>query len=231
MVWRWDQWEPFGDNVADENPGGAGIFDMPLRFPGQYFDKETNLHYNYYRDYDPGIGRYGESDPIGLKGGLNTYAYVRSNPLSYFDPDGLEVRFICRPVRGIEVTGFQHCFVYITCPEEGWASTLSLYGYGGIWPRVGYKAANEGPDRPNSPSNEYDQPVPPRQCYPGGACGYEKLVLRRFNSFPSGVVPYSPTGPNSNSFATDLVGGTPPAGAPGGIAAPGIGTHHPDFPR
>ncbi len=56
-----------------------------------YQDKETNLHYNYYRDYDPAIGRYVQSDPIGLAGGINTYAYVASNPLRYFDPYGLLV--------------------------------------------------------------------------------------------------------------------------------------------
>lgn len=89
MVWRWDQQEPFGNNVADENPSGFGVFDLPLRLPGQYFDKETNLHYNYYRDYDPSLGRYGESDPIGLIGGLNTYAYVRGAPLTGIDPTGL----------------------------------------------------------------------------------------------------------------------------------------------
>jgi RHS repeat-associated protein len=75
-VWRWDQQEPFGVNVPDENPGGLGAFELPLRLPGQYFDKETNLHYNYFRGYDPAIGRYSESDPIGLRGGLNTYVYV-----------------------------------------------------------------------------------------------------------------------------------------------------------
>jgi RHS repeat-associated protein len=63
-VWRWDQQEPFGVSVADENPSGLGTFQFPLRFAGQYLDKETNLHYNYFRDYDPSIGRYVEGDPI-----------------------------------------------------------------------------------------------------------------------------------------------------------------------
>jgi RHS repeat-associated protein len=89
-VWRWDQQEPFGNNPADQNPSGLGAFDLPLRLPGQYFDKETNLHYNYFRDYDPSIGRYVESDPIGLRGGINGYGYVALNPLSFSDVRGLD---------------------------------------------------------------------------------------------------------------------------------------------
>jgi RHS repeat-associated protein len=75
--------------VADENPGALGIFEFPLRFPGQYFDKESNLAYNFFRDYDPVLGRYVESDPTGLRGGLNTYLYASGTPVVRIDPLGL----------------------------------------------------------------------------------------------------------------------------------------------
>ena len=88
-LWRWDQGEPFGNDVPNNNPSGAGAFEFNLRFPGQYFDKETNLNYNMARDYSSEIGRYIYSDPLGLKAGLNTYAYVSSNPLKWIDPTGL----------------------------------------------------------------------------------------------------------------------------------------------
>ena len=61
-----------------------------LRFPGQYFDSETNANYSYFRDYDPQTGRYRQSDPMGLHGGMNTYIYVRGNPLRNMDPFGLQ---------------------------------------------------------------------------------------------------------------------------------------------
>jgi RHS repeat-associated protein len=89
IIWRWDSADPFG---VDQPIGSAylgSVFSYNQRFPGQIFDKETNSHYNYYRDYDPQTGRYIESDPIGLAAGVNTYVYVASNPISGVDVLGL----------------------------------------------------------------------------------------------------------------------------------------------
>ena len=88
IMWQWDNLDPFGANLSNENPAGQGIFKYNLRFPGQYYDAEIGVNYNYFRDYDPMIGRYMESDPIGIWGGLGTYSYVANDPLRYLDPTG-----------------------------------------------------------------------------------------------------------------------------------------------
>jgi len=67
----------------------AQSITLNLRLPGQYFDSETGTHYNYFRDYDPNTGRYLTSDPIGLRGKIDTYGYVEGNPLGAIDPVGL----------------------------------------------------------------------------------------------------------------------------------------------
>lgn len=67
----------------------AGIISVNLRFPGQYLDGETGLYQNFFRDYDPRTGRYVQSDPIGLRAGLNTYVYVEGKPTSRIDFLGL----------------------------------------------------------------------------------------------------------------------------------------------
>jgi RHS repeat-associated protein len=88
-VWRWGQQEPFGNSVPNGDPTNTGNnFEFNPRFPGQYFDRETGLFYNLARDYDSSIDRYAESDPIGLRGGINIYVYAHSNSLLYIDQDG-----------------------------------------------------------------------------------------------------------------------------------------------
>ncbi|WDE13736.1 RHS repeat-associated core domain-containing protein [Thalassomonas haliotis] len=83
LVWQ-ANYTPFGKaNIVVETVTNN------IRFPGQYYDQESGLHYNYFRDYDPELGRYIQSDPIGLAGGINTYGYVDGNPLIWIDPYGL----------------------------------------------------------------------------------------------------------------------------------------------
>ncbi|TLY91260.1 MAG: RHS repeat protein [Gammaproteobacteria bacterium] len=89
IVWRWDS-DPFGNGAAVQNPQGSVTVSYNLRYPGQYFDSETGLFYNYFRDFDPAVGRYVESDLIGLDGGINTYAYALGNPISLVDSRGLD---------------------------------------------------------------------------------------------------------------------------------------------
>lgn len=83
MVWQ-ARIDPFG--LASISP--SSTIEMPLRFPGHYFDRETELHYNRFRYYDPRLGRYLQSDPLGMAGGINLYAYC-VNPLTTVDLDGL----------------------------------------------------------------------------------------------------------------------------------------------
>nr|WP_276598291.1 RHS repeat-associated core domain-containing protein [Roseateles koreensis] len=96
--------EPFGITPAENSPSGLPSVDISLRLPGQQFDPDTGLHYNMARDYDPTVGGYVQSDPIGLQGGINTYAYVGGNPLSYVDPWGL-VTYNAPPPRTVPVDG------------------------------------------------------------------------------------------------------------------------------
>tara|TARA_E500000081_G_scaffold136227_1_gene149876 strand:+ start:2292 stop:3071 length:780 start_codon:yes stop_codon:yes gene_type:complete len=85
IVWSGD-FTPFGE-LFNENGSVSNL----IRFTGQYENIETGYFYNYHRDYDASLGRYLQSDPIGLNGGINTYAYVAGNPINFVDPLGLKI--------------------------------------------------------------------------------------------------------------------------------------------
>lgn len=89
LMWRWDP-GAFGNTAANSNPSGLGTFTYNLRLPGMYYQAESALFQNYFRDYAPNWGSYGESDPIGLDGGsYSTYAYAGGNPVGNSDARGL----------------------------------------------------------------------------------------------------------------------------------------------
>lgn len=106
-VVRWSaDYKPFGEvNITTSD------ITNNLRFPGQYYDAETGLNYNYYRDYHSGLGRYIEADPLGQNGDIGLYPYAKSNPLLYIDILGLkccpknEADYIRKRIKELEGRG------------------------------------------------------------------------------------------------------------------------------
>lgn len=88
VVWAAD-YKPFGEAEIYQIDPNVPQITNNLRFPGQYFDAETGLNYNYFRDYNPAIGRYIQADLIGLWGGINLYAYVGNDSVNWSDLLGL----------------------------------------------------------------------------------------------------------------------------------------------
>ncbi|MGD8579177.1 MAG: RHS repeat-associated core domain-containing protein [Lysobacterales bacterium] len=125
VVWR-ASYLPFGQATIEDDVDGDGVpYELNLRFPGQYYDEESGLDYNYFRTYDPETGRYLESDPIGLAGGLNTYAYVAANPVTGADPLGLFQ--MCHRDLLLPIPYARHCYARF---EDGTTSSFTDKGVG-----------------------------------------------------------------------------------------------------
>jgi len=108
VVWS-AKYSSFG--LANVDP--SSTISNNLRFPGQYFDQETDLHYNWHRYYDSKTGRYLKPDPIGFDGGINFYVYVQNNSVKFIDPSGLQLDKV-----GTECSSLQRLKVDKICNKE-----------------------------------------------------------------------------------------------------------------
>ena len=132
IVWT-AEYQPFGKATVNEDPDGdLESYELNIRLPGQYYNEESGLHYNYFRDYDPGTGRYIESDPIGLDGGLNTFSYALNRPGRFVDPLGLVVSGVWLKEPKVNFTSYGLTGISPISPyvdEWGYLKTIAVSGY------------------------------------------------------------------------------------------------------
>jgi RHS repeat-associated protein len=111
-IWEWSsKSEVFGNQAPNGDPDGDGaVFELALRFPGQQATNASGMFYNYQRDYDSAVGRYSQSDPVGLIGGISTYSYALAHPTLKFDAKGLTTTVVVTVDNGFGT----HAAVHIT---------------------------------------------------------------------------------------------------------------------
>lgn len=182
-LWRWPlEKDAFGAHAPEQDVDGDGVaMDFKLRFPGQQYTAATGLYYNYQRDLDAGTGRYVQSDPIGLLGGVGTYGYVEGDPLSLMDPLGRQA-VLMRPVlypgyvpggeTHYTVDGYPIGDTSMGGPRiTGWGVLSDLWRMGNTaFPAIG--AAAWIVSNSNIPKDAYDPTGAKAPGLPGEAEGY-----------------------------------------------------------
>ena len=165
VVWKAD-YKPFGEvDIVVET------VENNFRFPGQYYDEETGLHYNYHRYYHSDIGRYLRADPIGLIGGTNLYAYCLNNPIILTDPNGLKMDWLCFAgcLSGIIVGGlpfFCEWCVYLPPPANAYACAICAAAVTGTAIYVCVIVCDKPEEKPKKKDKCEKVPSPPSEPSP-----------------------------------------------------------------
>jgi RHS repeat-associated protein len=230
VLWQWAYaGNPFGEKAPVSSTG----YTLNLRFPGQYFDAESGLSYNLNRDFEAAAGRYVQSDPIGLAGGMSTNAYGEGNPLSFGDPLGLAVTMTCRPLSLVAKFGGispKHCGDFVwhwetdPCTNKRHKVIDAQFSLPGFATEPTRDPTNQTyvDDRnafsnPGDGNSNYEVPVPD-----GMTQGqFDAAVTAWGNQYSQGTYNLL-FGPNSNTAAYNIIyggGGTPPdvPDAPGNL--------------
>ncbi len=210
IAWRAEA-EPYGEVV--EFRAGAAL-RQPLRFPGQEAESGGERTYNQQRWYRAGWGRYTQSDPIGLAGGENLFAYAFAKPIDFIDPTGLRVELYCQPVgaggdnavRNFAGNRYQHCYVRVTCDKcPAYDLRLEVTGDDN---GDGLADIPAVPRTFNRHEPKVVVPISPPD-YDDAECEAEECILRAYEFMRQRTYPYPSTGfifgPNSNTFANTLL--------------------------
>ena len=164
VVWQ-ANYTPFGQaDIVVENVTNN------IRFPGQYYDQESGLHYNWHRYYDNDTGRYITSDPLGLDGGINTYGYAYQNPIMNYDPDG---RLVWLVIPGICAAGGCEALVLALGGTIWWGMENSDFDSNGQF-MAGLQKTR------NSVSHGRENEI--ISGFPGGGCDGLEAAIRDLNN-------------------------------------------------
>lgn len=188
VVWKAGV-EPFGAaNVS------VSLASQNLRLPGQEFEADTGWHHNGFRDYVPALGRYLQSDPIGLAGGTNAYRYAADNPLSYLDRRGLDIEILAQGTRSIALEvlgeGEQVDFFVETHPwSPFWKKLWDMCSIVGDARRGGVKGVVGGIARDRAAEEGYNYLIGEKVRIPGGDSAKLHGLLREMFNPQKGVSP------------------------------------------